>query len=1116
MADATNDPIIESKSEPDPIVDRSMSSALLISSLVLIATLGWALYDEVLGLRPWKRVQARFVDNYKKYLKMQLKPSQTDEQKIKESPEYQQLEAEVKSVEATIKTRSDEIDKENKKLDSELSIITAVMQEPRSKIAALTYELEHVSESSKKSYQSEIDEARKGPYEIKLPGVDGKVSYTRLEELFSERKRRKAELSAELTELTKPVTELRKKRDQYVQDNLASLSRQQIDGLIRKMDTFTYEIKQINVAGAELVDRCTSCHLGIREPLTLTPAGLRRVLKRQPTKSEVAAFISHPNKELLQKHDPDRFGCSPCHGGNGRATSSTDKAHGLNKHWLWPLYEKKNIEAGCQQCHAKDLVLAGAEVLNQGKELYQEKGCVGCHRYEGFDRETDSLFNARLTTSSLEKDREAKLREITRTSKAADTAKSNEEAQSLNAQVNSLRVRISQIDSKLDELRIQTKHLMQDQKKIGPNLKEIRYKLRKEWIPVWLKDNFDFRPTTKMPRFRLMPDEIEAISAFIWQSALQGDQLVQQSQGDATKGKEAFETRGCLACHSIGEDKNIQGNDFAANLSRLGEKANYDYIVRWVHNPRERTRPYCPKEKRDIGPEDYAKKGLPYTFDLGNSRCPNDGTELQVQQMTVMPSLRLSDQESRDIASYLMTLKRNGAQYPSAEQVAFMDDQKLKSKGLALVKNYGCASCHEISGLEEEARIGTELTDEGVKPIERLDFGLLEHDFKKEGKYKHKYFFENKIDDPAIFDKGKEKAPQDRLKMPEPNMNKDEINALTTFLLGSVGKTASIPSPYFYTPTDQRRDIQEGWWVIKKYNCVGCHNVAAGQLSGLQLNVPRYQDPDWKEQLPPPITTEGARVDPNWLMRFLSDPSLANKLNQAAGAAAAATPVNGANGTNGAKPATAAPLKAVGADRNGVRPYLVARMPTFNFSPNELRVLVKFFEAVSAQSQPYIPTQLEVLSEQERTLARQLFTSPGAPCLKCHITDDRETKGKNAPNFLIAGERLKPGWTGRWLIDPQLISPGTAMPSNLFKHEGERWVFNGTLPAGFNAYTKDHVDLLVRYMFQFTPEEQRRLAGSGGGAATGPRPPQPPNLSSRNRYRPEQMIVRSRGIAVTH
>ena len=36
--------------------------------------------------------------------------------------------------------------------------------------------------------------------------------------------------------------------------------------------------------------------------------------------------------------------------------------------------------------------------------------------------------------------------------------------------------------------------------------------------------------------------------------------------------------------------------------------------------------------------------------------------------------------------------------------------------------NLGCAGCHEIAGLEDEGPISTELTKEGSKPLEQLDF----------------------------------------------------------------------------------------------------------------------------------------------------------------------------------------------------------------------------------------------------------------------------------------------------------------------------------------------------------------------------------------------------------
>ncbi|PYX01357.1 MAG: hypothetical protein DMG86_10330 [Acidobacteria bacterium] len=204
--------------------------------------------------------------------------------------------------------------------------------------------------------------------------------------------------------------------------------------------------------------------------------------------------------------------------------------------------------------------------------------------------------------------------------KQADTAQSNEEANRLNDKAIALKVSNSKIDGHIQQLDFQSHSLLQDVKKVGPNLKDVRLKLNRNWIPVWLKKPTDFRPTTKMPNFRLSDQQIRAISAYIWQSGFK-DPLPKQNPGNAEHGKELFETRGCMACHSIGEGDQMQGGTFAANLTRVGEKANFDYLVRWVHNARQRTRPYCPLEKKDIGPEDYAKKGLRYVFDLEHSQC---------------------------------------------------------------------------------------------------------------------------------------------------------------------------------------------------------------------------------------------------------------------------------------------------------------------------------------------------------------------------------------------------------------------------------------------------------------------------------------------------------------
>ena len=69
------------------------------------------------------------------------------------------------------------------------------------------------------------------------------------------------------------------------------------------------------------------------------------------------------------------------------------------------------------------------------------------------------------------------------------------------------------------------------------------------------------------------------------------------------------------------------------------------------------------------------------------------------------------------------------------------------------------------------------------------------------------------------------------------------------------------------------------------------------------------------------------------------------------------------------------------------------------------------------------------------------------------------------------------------MLDPQAISPGTSMPSGLFKRQNNHWVFSGPTPPSFQGYDKDHTRLLVDYILQLTPEEQRRVAASMGRAS---------------------------------
>ena len=141
------------------------------------------------------------------------------------------------------------------------------------------------------------------------------------------------------------------------------------------------------------------------------------------------------------------------------------------------------------------------DTLNLGRDLFSQRGCMGCHRYEGFDRETDALNGTRQSIGQLEDQITANENRSAPHENPPDSA-SDDDAKKLAGQdAKSLRVANSLLAARIDQLNLQAKYLMQDVKKVGPNLKDVRLKLRKEWVPVWLQNPQAFRPETKMPTF---------------------------------------------------------------------------------------------------------------------------------------------------------------------------------------------------------------------------------------------------------------------------------------------------------------------------------------------------------------------------------------------------------------------------------------------------------------------------------------------------------------------------------------------------------------------------------------------------------------------------------------
>jgi hypothetical protein len=242
------------KKEPDvpvhdPIVSRSTSGIMLVCALLLTVSLGWALYDEALGQRPWKRIQKQFVSRYARYLKSIKPQAGKTEKEIKESAEYQELEAEAQAAEERVKPEVAEIDQKVAQVQQQLNAVTEPFQNQRGKLTVITYNVEIASGSAKEKYRKQAAEKRVELVEVELPAADGagktvtqKMNYDQLEKLFNDLREEKASLLGRKAEMQKESTEAKKRRDDYLKQHLIGFGPVQIDGLINKMENFDYSI----------------------------------------------------------------------------------------------------------------------------------------------------------------------------------------------------------------------------------------------------------------------------------------------------------------------------------------------------------------------------------------------------------------------------------------------------------------------------------------------------------------------------------------------------------------------------------------------------------------------------------------------------------------------------------------------------------------------------------------------------------------------------------------------------------------------------------------------------------------------------------------------------------
>src|SRR3984893_2708129 len=204
--------------EDDPVVSKSLAPHYVISMVILMATLFWALWDEDFGQRPWKDFQHEWKSRYSTFLKSSRTQSSDSQKAVEAGADYQALKQAYESASQNAAPRIKEINERLRDLSAKILAVQNVFTDRRAYVNALTYSIEtETSKSSKASKQKDLEEQEEKVTSVEFPdGSKKSYNFTQLEEAYNELKNERTQLSAELAELIKPVNAQTNLLDAYI------------------------------------------------------------------------------------------------------------------------------------------------------------------------------------------------------------------------------------------------------------------------------------------------------------------------------------------------------------------------------------------------------------------------------------------------------------------------------------------------------------------------------------------------------------------------------------------------------------------------------------------------------------------------------------------------------------------------------------------------------------------------------------------------------------------------------------------------------------------------------------------------------------------------------------
>jgi len=572
-------------------------------------------------------------------------------------------------------------------------------------------------------------------------------------------------------------------------------------------------IQQVWLPELGVVDRCTTCHVALKE------ASLADVA--------IQPFRKHP----VIPHRLDQYGCVMCHRGQGAATT-VEEAHRSTLAWEQPILPAKYTQSSCGQCHRGNLT--GAAQLNEGRYLLSRYGCAHCHTIK---LPAGTAMQPTDDPPSLEHVADKTTREwiyawlkdpqaYALTASMPNFKLSDADARDISAFLIASSSAIPQDTAPVNAAKTAPDptagatlygesfcascHAVQNAAgnivggDVGPELTRVGSKVKAEWLQVWLRNPRIYDPGTAMPHYRFDDHQVSVLTGFL-QAKTDADLLANVHLEAATPdqighGKSLVTEYGCAACHEINGIKRPE--NFAPELTRVGSKPVNQLV-------------FLPGMAHTLPDYLAAKIRNPRSF----------GAALKMPQFSFTPA------QVDALTTALLSLTDRSQNLPPSMTVPALPVSNYQPAGKAghLMADLACFSCHAINGRG----------------------GDMAPDLSWEGSAVQQQWLKDFLKNPNTL------RPALIRRMPKFNLSDNDITELTDYIMTVYQTPAfdrdSMPAGG-YPPTL----VEQGKQIFySKYGCQSCHIVDSKVDKGY---------------VGPTLTQVGSRLNAAWVYNWLKNP----------------------------------------------------------------------------------------------------------------------------------------------------------------------------------------------------------------------------------------------------